>query len=125
MEIQYESGEFAEADVTASSSEFASMAERVTALAAAGTGEVVFLADGRELAALAVRIEAGPAVIAIGNGVLSVSGGCEAIELFAGNMPVESSLPAGYHVHFEHAGREWFVAAESVPLVMVVSAPDT
>ncbi len=120
MEVHHHTGAWPEADITATPAEFAAMAGRVAELVAAGAGEVVFLTAGRGLNALVVRVGSGPAVVAVGGGVLSVSGGPEAVGLFACNMPAEATLPAGYHIHFEHAGRESFVAAESLPLVMVV-----
>ena len=125
VEVHYHPGEFPEADIIASPAEFVAMADRLAELTGAATGEMAFPASGRGLSALVVRVASGPAVVAAEGGVLSVCGGPEAVGLFGRNLPAEPSLPAGYHVHFEHAGREWFVAVESVPLVMVVgSAPD-
>ena len=80
----------------------------------------MFPAAGQGLAAVVVRVGAGPVVVAVGNGVLTVSGGPEALGLFGGNLPGESALAPGYHVHFEHVGREAWVAADSVPLIMEV-----
>lgn len=121
MQVRYHPGAFPEADITASPAEFAAVANRIAALVATGTGKAIFAA-GKRQRALLVEIGSGPVVVALSDGILSVSGSAEAIELFAGNMPVEASLPAGYHVHFEHAGREWFVAAQSVPLVLMVGS---
>jgi hypothetical protein len=129
MDIVFDAGEWPEAVITASLVEFAAMAGRIAELARAGAGEVVFPAGpappadsaGRVLSALVVRVGSGPLLLAVQpDGVLVACGGPEAVELFGRNMPAEPSLPAGYHVHFEHAGREWHVAAESVPLVLMV-----
>jgi hypothetical protein len=123
LEVQYHPGALPEANITASPSEFATMADRIAELTSAGTGAVVFpAAAGRGLLALVVRIGSGLVVVAREDEVLSVRGGLEAVGLFARNLPSEVSLPPGYHIHFEHVGREWFVAPESVPLVMVVGS---
>lgn len=120
MNILIFSGELPEADITATAAEFGAMACRIAELAQTGEGESIFPGSGQS--ALVVRIGSGPALVAVaGDGVLSVSGGPEAVGLFARNMPAEASLPVGYHIHFEHIGREWFVAAESLPLVMTVA----
>lgn len=125
MQAQYYPGPSPEAVITATPAEFAAMAGRIAELSAAGIGEASFTAAGRGLAAVVVRVGAGPAVVAEADGVLSVSGGPEAVGLFGRNLPAEPPLPGGYHVHFEHAGRESFVAAGSVPLVLVAgSTPD-
>ena len=120
MQAHYHPGPLPEAAITAVPAEFAAMAARIAELATAGNGEVAFPAADRGLAVVIVRISVGPIVVAAAGGVLSVSGSSEAINLFGRNMPDEPSLPVGYHVHFEHPGREWHVAAESVPLVLMV-----
>lgn len=120
MQAQYYPGPLPEADITATPAEFAAIARRVAELAAAGIGQGVFPTAGGGLAAVVVRVGSGPASVAAGDGVLSVSGGQEAVGLFGLNLPVEPSLTAGYHVHFDRTSREWFVAAGSVPLVLVV-----
>ncbi|MCE9534516.1 MAG: hypothetical protein K8T89_25850 [Planctomycetes bacterium] len=123
MEVIYESGELSEADITATSAEFAAMANQIAELVQSGEGEVRFPASGgRGLLGLVVRISTGPAVVAVGEDrMLSVGGSREAVEIFGRNIPDENCLPDGYHVHFEHAGRESHVASDSVPLVMVVN----
>ena len=125
MEIQYYPGPFPEAAIAASSTEFAAMADRLAEMAGVGSGQAVFPAGGRGLFALVVRVEVGPVVVTTGEGVLTVNGSPEAVGLFGRNLPAEASLPAGYHVHYEHAGREAFVAAGSVPLVLMVGSAQT
>jgi hypothetical protein len=126
VEVAYHPGEWPQAEIIAVPAEYAAMAVRIAELALTGTGEASFpAAASREPSALVVRIRSGPAVVAVSRGELSVCGGAEEVGLFGLNMPSESSLPPGYHIHFEHAGREWFVAPESLPLVMAIgSAPD-
>jgi hypothetical protein len=114
VQAQYYPGTLPEAVITATPAEFAAMAGWVAELAAASRGEVAFPAASG-LDAVVVRVGAGPVVVAERGGLLSVSGGPEAVELFGHNLPAKPELPTGYHIHFEHAGREWFVAAESVP----------
>ena len=101
MQAQYHPGPSPEAMITATPAEFATMAGRVAELAAAGSGEEAFPAAGRGLAAVVVRIGSGLAVVEASKGDLSVSGGPEAVGLFGRNLPVEPSLPGGYHVHFD------------------------
>ncbi|MCE9560776.1 MAG: hypothetical protein K8U57_01850 [Planctomycetes bacterium] len=107
------------------------MASRIAELIGMGSGEIMFPASNEltadlatgSLSSLVVRIGSGLALVTIrGDGVLTVCGRTASIGLLGQNMPVETTLPAGYHVHFESAGREWFVAAESVPLVMMVGS---
>jgi hypothetical protein len=121
VKVKFYPSSVPEAEITASPVEFAGMATRLAELTDAGSGEVVFSTQGGDgLRALVVRIESGPAVVTVEDEILLVSGGPEAVQLFGHNLPSEVSLSPGYHVHFEHVGREWFVAAESIPLVIVV-----
>ncbi|MCE9567131.1 MAG: hypothetical protein K8U57_34445 [Planctomycetes bacterium] len=129
MKIVYTPGDWPQVTLTASSAEFTAMASRIAELVRMGSGEIAFPTtnsippNGADcgMSALVVRIGSGLALVAVrGDGVLAVSGGLESVGLFGQNMPVEAALPAGYHVHFESDGREWFVAPESLPLVMLV-----
>ena len=110
MQTSHHPGTPPEADITATPTEFAARAGRVAELATAGTGEAVFPADGGGLAAVRVRVGSGLIVVAVADGTLSV-GGPEAVGAFGRHLPAEPLLPAAYHVHFEHAGRERVVAA--------------
>jgi hypothetical protein len=130
VEIIYHSGEWPEASIIASPKEFAAMASRIAEVVRDGVEEIAFPANesncsgkaGQLLSALAIRVESGPVLASVRRDrVLSVSGGPESLGLFGQNLPAEASLQTGYHVHFEHTGRESFVAAESVPLVLLVA----
>ena len=120
MELALYPGKWPEADIVASPAEYAAMAERVAELAHVGAGEVMFPAAGHGLSAPAVSIGSGPVVAAIRGRTLLVSGGADAVELFGHNLPAENTLPAGYHVHYEHSTRDGHVAAESIPLVLII-----
>ena len=97
------------------------MAEQVIELARANAGVIEFAGTTcPSVSTVRVQIDDGPLRVAFEPNVLSVSGGAKEIALFAGNMPIEATLKSGYHVHLEHAGREWFVASDSLPLVMIV-----
>lgn len=108
--------------ITATPSEFAAIAERIFELAHEVAGKIVFPASSsRVSSALVVQIAVGPVNVTFDGDALLVFGSPEAISLFGQNLPCELALPAGYHIHFEHNGREEAVAPESIPLVMIVA----
>lgn len=120
MEIIYDAGA-SEALIIASTAEFLIMAEQIAKLTLEDIGKVSFSAKADcAFSALVVRIGSGPVLVSCEENLLSVSGGPEEIRIFSCNLPTEPELSAGYHVHFEHAGRERFVATDSVPLVIMV-----
>jgi hypothetical protein len=120
VHLSFHPGAVPEAEIAASPQEFTAVATRVVELAVAGAGEVVFAADGSGLSTLSIRVNSGKLVVAVEGSILTVGGDAEAIDLFGRNLPTDASLTAGYHVHFEHAGREQFVSVKSLPLVMLV-----
>ncbi len=121
MKITFDSGPWPMVEIAATTIEFAVLADRIRELAQAGSGEIRAAVDGHGLTELVIRIDAGPVLVAVRDDLLSISGGADDLEGFGLNLPCEPSLPPSYHVHYEHSTREADVAAESIPLVLLVA----
>ena len=114
------SGEPPEIELVATSAEFERLAVSITALVASDAAEMLVEAatsspDPYERCLKALRIvkSAPPLSVSVADAVLSITGHPSGLVLFAGDLPVESALPASYHVHFEVTGREGVLSADS------------
>ncbi len=121
-----------EVELAATASEFERLAVSLAELAGSETSEAfIALAVSnpqpyqRSLSGLRLSRTAGPLSATVEGTTLSISGAAPALALLGRCLPVESRLPAGYHIHFEAAGREDLVSPGSVPIILAVAAsPD-
>ncbi len=115
-------------ELSATPAEFDRLSDAIADLAASDAVEAlveatVFAPQPYERCLAGVRFvkAAGRLSVSVAGALLCISGDPAALVLFARNLPVESALPAGYHVHFEASGREDGVSPDSTPLVLCVA----
>lgn len=126
--IRYSDGDSPEAELSATSAEFARLAASILALGESETTkDFMAVAVGRSsepyrrcLTALRVAKAGGLLMVSVVGDSLLVSGGPTSLGLFARNIPLEPTLHPGYHVHFDCVGREDAVSPQSIPLILVV-----
>ena len=120
-------GEPPEIELAAAPEEFERLAASIDDLVASDAAEILVEAASRspepyELCLSGLRVVKATALLSVSvtGSVLSIVGHPKFLALIARNLPVESVLPAGYHVHFEATGREDVMSPSSTPLVLLV-----
>lgn len=127
--IRYSRTPRPEVEVAATTIDFQSLAAAIMAMVEASAPEITVPANGnadprpwdRCLSEFRLKQGVGPLELSLIERSLVASGSSESLLLLAHNLPIEAGLSSGYHVHFERTGREEFVSALTVPLVLRVS----